>query len=146
MKLLYGRFVSSISLIKQFIYGHTVHTASTIKLVCLLNAVSYLHTLTCFELRPPWRFLFHRVQDRPHKTSVPPHPDTSQLDTIRTFPDPRRSKSQHCSLLTDKSGRIKTDKDGMIKGYYCNYLYVYLHAGLTHTCTPDSREHFNLTL
>lgn len=69
-----------------------------------LTCLSYLHTLTCFELRSLWRLLFLQVQDRPHKTSDPPHPDTFQLDTPHTFPDPHRSKSQHCSSLTERWG------------------------------------------
>ncbi len=105
-----------------------------------LTWLSYLHTLTCFELRPPWRLLFLQVQDRPHKTSVPPRPDTFQLDTTHTSPDPRRSTSQRCSSLTHRWG--KTPRE--VKGYSFNDLLV---ERLTHThrCIPVY-AHFNLGL
>lgn len=84
----------------------------------LFNAVFYLHTLTCFEPRPPWKLLFLQVQDRPRKTSVPPHPGTFPLGTKHTFPDLRRSASQHCSSLIDRM------TPGQIHIYFCNNLRV----------------------
>lgn len=62
--------------------------------------LSHLHTLTCFELQQLWRLLFLLVQGKLHKTSVPPHPDTFQLDTAHTGLDRRHRTSQRRSSLT----------------------------------------------